>query len=164
MQDNFKKFSAHWSITKSPYSLQASELLPDCTACGRVMDSSIIFLVFAYALRGYGVTLGTSSRMAQFFSRPPARRAYGSESSGVRGEHDRLGRAGGRRDGSDTAWWRSGAALGQAGGRPSKGLRAAARVVTESFFWGGSAYALRGYGVTLGSSSSHDPFFSRAAA
>jgi hypothetical protein len=29
---------------------------------------------------------------------------------------------------------------------------------------GGSAYALRGYGVTLGSSSSHDPFFSRAAA
>jgi hypothetical protein len=43
-------------------------------------------------------------------------------------------------------------------------LRAAARVVTESFFWGGSAYALRGYGVTLGSSSSHDPFFSRAAA
>jgi hypothetical protein len=28
----------------------------------------------------------------------------------------------------------------------------------------GSAYALRGYGVTLGSSSSHDPFFSRKAA
>jgi hypothetical protein len=28
----------------------------------------------------------------------------------------------------------------------------------------GSAYALRSYGVTLGSSSSHDPFFSRKAA
>jgi hypothetical protein len=28
----------------------------------------------------------------------------------------------------------------------------------------GSAYALRGYGVTLGSSSSHDPFFSRESA
>ena len=28
----------------------------------------------------------------------------------------------------------------------------------------GSAYALRGYGVTLGSSSSHDPFFSRPPA
>jgi hypothetical protein len=27
--------------------------------------------------------------------------------------------------------------------------------------FGGPAYALRGYGVTLGSSSSHDPFFSR---
>jgi hypothetical protein len=33
----------------------------------------------------------------------------------------------------------------------------------ESFF-GGPAYALRGYGVTLGSSSSHDPFFSRPPA
>ena len=31
------------------------------------------------------------------------------------------------------------------------------------FFWG-SACALRGYGVTLGASSSHAPFFSRAAA
>jgi hypothetical protein len=28
----------------------------------------------------------------------------------------------------------------------------------------GSAYALRGYGVTLGSSFSHAPFFSRKAA
>jgi hypothetical protein len=35
---------------------------------------------------------------------------------------------------------------------------------SKIIFWGGSAYALRGYGVTLGSSSSHDPFFSRAAA
>ncbi len=32
------------------------------------------------------------------------------------------------------------------------------------FFGEGSAYALRGYGVTLGSSSSHDPNFSRKAA
>jgi hypothetical protein len=30
------------------------------------------------------------------------------------------------------------------------------------FFWG-SACALRGYGVTLGASSSHAPFFSRAS-
>ena len=37
--------------------------------------------------------------------------------------------------------------------------------MTESFFFGGgSAYALRGYGVTLGSSSSHDPNLSRDAA
>ena len=35
------------------------------------------------------------------------------------------------------------------------------RWMAESFFWGVSAYALCGYGVTLGSSSSHDPFFSR---
>jgi hypothetical protein len=35
---------------------------------------------------------------------------------------------------------------------------------SKIIFGGGSAYALRGYGVTLGSSSSHDPFFSREAA
>ena len=49
------------------------------------MDSKIIFGGgSAYALRGYGVTLGSSSSYDPFFSRPPARRAYGSESSGVR--------------------------------------------------------------------------------
>jgi hypothetical protein len=35
---------------------------------------------------------------------------------------------------------------------------------SKIIFWGGSAYALRGYGVTLGSSSSYDPFFSRPPA
>jgi hypothetical protein len=45
---------------------------------------------------------------APFFSRPPARRAYGSESSGVSVEA--------RRSGNGAAWWRRGSVLGQAGG------------------------------------------------
>ena len=38
------------------------------------------------------------------------------------------------------------------------------KIMDSKIIFLGSAYALRGYGVMLGSSSSHDPFFSRKAA
>jgi len=85
-----------------------------------------------------------------FFSRPPARRAYGSERSGVPREHGRLGRAGAE----------SGSLIDEVAVRVSFTVET---TVLPSF--ARQRGACSGVSMSAGrASSSHVPFFSRAAA